>query len=296
MSPIIFIVLIFLVLFGVIGSILLIVLKKTDPKNQDSSENIQNKEAQGFLPFSDIRDNMILLPNQRYRMVLECTSINYMLKTPAEQDQIEASFQRFLNTITFPVSFFMQTKTIDNRERLELLDQNIKEVISQYSGVESYAKHYRKSLAELNERIGNSHQKKRYIIVSYDDVSALDSLSPEEQEYYAKKELMNRCNVLSSNLDGVGIKSHILHTEELVELIYSCYYRDDYSYADSIANKEAFSLIVHGENDHFKDMSKDEMLDLMISELKNKITLENLDETARGSDILAFINALKGEA
>lgn len=154
------IVAIFLVIFGVLGAVLWVVLKKTDPKNQDTTENPQIKEAQAFLPFTDIRDGMIMLPNQRYRMVLECSSLNYNLKTPAERDQIELSFHRFLNTISFPITFFLQTKTIDNRERLAMLDKNIEEALSLYPGIRSYAQQYRKDMEELNTKIGNSHQKK----------------------------------------------------------------------------------------------------------------------------------------
>lgn len=288
------IVAIFLVIFGVLGAVLWVVLKKTDPKNQDTTENPQIKEAQAFLPFTDIRDGMIMLPNQRYRMVLECSSLNYNLKTPAERDQIELSFHRFLNTISFPITFFLQTKTIDNRERLAMLDKNIEEALSLYPGIRSYAQQYRKDMEELNTKIGNSHQKKRYIIITYDEVGTLDSLSAEEQEVYARKELLNRCTSVRSNLEGVGVNSHVLETPELIELIYSCYYRDDYSYAEAISDKEAFSLFVHGTEDKFHDMSKNDLLALLCGEMENRINLENLDQTEKGARMLAFLNELKG--
>lgn len=284
---------IFLVIFGVLGAVLWVVLKKTDPKNQDTTENPQIKEAQAFLPFTDIRDGMIFLPNQRYRMVLECSSLNYNLKTPAERDQIELSFHRFLNTISFPISFFLQTKTIDNRERLAMLDKNIEEALSQYPGVRNYAMHFRKDMEELNTKIGNSHQKKRYIIVSYDDVSTLDSLSAEEQEVYARKELLNRCNSIITNLEGVGVNSHMMDTKDLIELVYSCYYRDDYSYAEAISDKEAFALFVSGTEDKFKNLSKSDLLNLLCGEMENKINLENLDQTEKGARILSFLQELK---
>lgn len=289
----IMLVIIFLVIFGVLGIVLWTVVKKTDPRNQDTTEDPKIKEAQAFLPFTDIRDGMILLPNQRYRMVLECSSLNYNLKTPAERDQIELSFHRFLNTISFPVTFFLQTKTIDNRERLAMLDKNIEEALSNYPGVRSYAMHFRKDMEELNTKIGNSHQKKRYIIVTYDEVSTLDSLSAEEQEVYAKKELLNRCNSLIANLDGVGVNSRMLDTKELIELVYSCYYRDDFSYSEAISDKEAFSLFVHGSEDKFQNMSKQDLLTLLFGEIENRINLENLDQTEQGARLKTFLHDLK---
>lgn len=300
MSPIILIVVfLFLLIFGSLAAIILINSKKNSDGNVSGSvSGIEGHtaEAQSFLPFDCIQDNMIILPNQKFRMVLDCTSINYNLKTPAERDQIELSFQRFLNTVACPITMFLQTKTIDNRERLELLDKNIEEAVSLYPGVKNYAEHYRQDMEHLNTRIGNSHQKKRYIIVTYDDVSMLDSLSPDEQENYAKKELLNLSNTLMSNLEGVGVHSRILSTNELYELIYSCYYRDDYSYASSLANQDACALFVDGAEDQFKKMSKDQLLDLLFGELKNKITLENLDQTERGAQMLVYLDQMKEEA
>lgn len=286
----------FLLIFGSLAAIILINSKKNSDENISGSGSGtagHTAEAQSFLPFDCIQDNMIVLPNQQFRMVLDCTSINYNLKTPAERDQIELSFQRFLNTVACPITMFLQTKTIDNRERLELLDKNIEEAVSLYPGVKNYAEHYRQDMENLNTRIGNSHQKKRYIIVTYDDVSMLDSLSPDEQENYAKKELLNLSNTLMSNLEGVGVHSRILSTNELYELIYSCYYRDDYSYASSLANQDACSLFVDGTEDKFQKMNKDQLLDLLFGELKNKITLENLDQTERGAQMLVYLDQMK---
>lgn len=279
---------------GIIGTMIWIVLKRVDPKNQDKSEDPQVKEAQAFLPFLDIQDNMIILPNNNYRMVLECSSLNYSLKTEAERNQIDFSFQRFLNSISFPISFFLQTKTIDNRERLETLDKNIGETLKHYPAVRTYAKAFREEMRNINESIGNSHQKKRYIIVSYDDVSTLDSLSPEEQDVYARKAIFTRCNGLISGLNGVGIHAHVLNTAELIELIYSCYYRDDFSYAECIASKEPFALFVDGTGNKLEQLDKEGQLHLLFEEVKNRIRLENLDATNEGQRLLDAIINMEG--
>lgn len=284
---------IFFAIFAVIGVVLVIVLKKTDPKNQDSSEN--SKTAQDFLPFKDIRDDMLILPNQRYRMVLECTSLNYNLKTDAERDQIEASFQKFLNSINYPITLFMQTKTIDNRQRLALLDEDIAKTLEVYPGIRKYAENYRMQMENLNATLGNAHQKKRYIIVCYDDVGELSSLSDEERELYARKELMNRCANLVNGLDGIGIHAWRLNTAGMIELIYSCYYRDNYSYADAIGSGDPFSLFVDGKVDMFADKSKKELLALVCQEALNRINAENLDTTEQGERLIAILNELKGE-
>lgn len=270
-------------------------IKKTNPNNNDESEKNNIKTAQEFLPFEDIRENTIVLSKHRYRAIIECSSTNYQLKTPAEKEQIELSFQRFLNSITFPITFFNQTKVIDNTQRLKLLDKEIKETLNEFPNMQEYAEQYKRDMEDLNEKIGNSQQKKRYIIVSYDDVINLDNLSEEEKIHYSAKEIRNRCNIVISNLESVGVQARIMNTEELIELVYSCYYRDDFSYAECIANKDAFKLFIDGENDKFKNMPLNNILNIILNGAINQIKLENIDSNVNVKNILKELKRLKEE-
>lgn len=293
MSTAILITLLMLVFFGVVGAIIYMMIKKVDPKNQDPSEKAEITQAQEFLPFEDITNNMIVLGQHRYRAVLTCSSTNYQLKTGGEREQIEMSFQRFLNTITFPVTFFMQTKVIDNSTRLLSLQKDAEQTVREFPNMANYAEQYQKDMANLNQVIGNNQQKKRYIIVTYDDSGALDTLSEEEKVIHAEKELQHRCNSIISNLQAVGVKATVMQTPALIELVYSCYHRDDYSYAESVARKEPFSLFVNGEEDRFKDIPKVKMLDLILGEAINKVTMSNLDSDPGGRCALEELEALR---
>lgn len=293
MTTAILLALIMVVIFGAIGAIAFIMIRKVDPKNQDASENADIKQAQEFLPFVDISNNMIVLGNHRYRAVLVCSSTNYQLKTAGEREQIEMSFQRFLNTISFPITFFLQTKVIDNTARLLELQMDAEQTVREFPNMANYAEQYQKDMANLNQVIGNNQQKKRYIIVTYDDPGSLDTLSDEEKVIHAEKELQQRCNSIISNLQAVGVKADIMRTPELIELIYSCYHRDDYSYAEAIAGKEPFSLFVSGEEDKFKDLPKVKMLDLILGEAVNKISMSNVDADPGGRRALEELIALR---
>ena len=44
-----------------------------------------------------VKDNILLLPNNEYRVVLETSSVNFELKSEAEQDVLIDSFENFLN-------------------------------------------------------------------------------------------------------------------------------------------------------------------------------------------------------
>ena len=103
---IVLVILLMLVIVGGIGAGLFLLVKKLDPMQNDKTENSNLEIAQDFLPFDDIRNGMIIMPNHNYRAVIECSALNYDLKTEGERDQIEMSFQQFINSLNFPISIF----------------------------------------------------------------------------------------------------------------------------------------------------------------------------------------------
>ena len=96
-----------LLLVGGMVALMIFIVKKLDPMQGDKSEDYSSGIAQDFLPFDDIQNGIIILPNYCYRAVMECTSLNYDLKTEGERDQIEMSFQRFINSLSFPTTIFL---------------------------------------------------------------------------------------------------------------------------------------------------------------------------------------------
>ena len=295
MNPLIVVILIIILMASAVGGALYFAIKKIDPRGNDKTEAPYIKTVQEFLPFESITNDTIILSGHKYRAVIECSATNYNLKTPAERAIIEASFQRFLNAITFPITFFLQTKVIDNSKRLQLLHEEIQATLSEFPNMSEYAEQYERDMADLNNKIGNSQQKKRYIIVPYDDVVLLDNLSEEEKINYAAKEIRSRCSIIMSNLESVGVTSHILETSELIELVYSCYNRDDYSYASTLANNDAFATFIHGEKDAFKDMSKQATLDIILLETINKMELGNVSVDHNGSIVLDELRKIRNK-
>lgn len=292
---IVVLVLLIIAVFGGIGAGLFLLVKKLDPMQNDKTENNKLEIAQDFLPFDDIRNGMIILPNHNYRAVIECSALNYDLKTEGERDQIEMAFQQFINSLNFPISIFLQTKEIDNTHRVETLKGEISKTLVEFPGMKNYADHFMADMENLNVRIGNNQQKKRYIVVPYDEAVALDGLTDGEKAAYANKELLNRCNTVRGGLDAVGIITKTLNTAELIELVYSCYNREGFSYASAIANNEAFALFVDGETDKFEDLPRVGMLDLILGEAINKLRAGNVDSDKNGNGAMAEMIQLQKE-
>lgn len=290
---ILLVILLMLVFVGGIGALLYFMVKKLDPMKDDKTEDSNLAIAQDFLPFDDIRNGMIILPNHSYRAIIDCSSINFDLKTEGERDQIEMSFQQFINSLNFPISIFLQTKEIDNSRRIETLKREIEGTLIEFPNMKVYADHFLADMNNLNAKIGNNQQKKRYIVVTYDEAVQLERLTDGEKAVYAKKELMSRCDAIKAGLDAVGIISHVMSTPELIELVYSCYNREGFSYAEAISSNDAFALFVDGAEDRFQDLPRAGMLDLILGESLNRIRAENLDTDKKGEGAAAEIQELQ---
>lgn len=266
------------IFFIIIGGAIFMVylqLRKTDPKNIDKSILNDIDSAQDFLPFQDIKDGAINMGGHNYRVIIECSSTNYNLKTDMERNIIEASFQRFLNSLTFPITFFIQTRAVNNNKMLEQLRGELLESIKVYPQVEEYANVYFEEMSNLSKHIENNKQKKKYIIIPYNEAVNMEKLSDIEKYEFSVKEAKQRALILIDGLASVGVKAVLLNTSELVELIYSTYYKDNYSDWENIVNGEYFSLIVNSEKENIEDIiDENSRLDWILYEAQMRIKNE----------------------
>ena len=104
---------------------------KVKKKQQEEEEKIKSGEQQpqvekgktktftvasvfDFMEFDKVEDNMIVQKNgNRYVMVIECQGINYDLMSQAEKVSVEEGFIQFLNTLSYPLQIYTQTRKIN---------------------------------------------------------------------------------------------------------------------------------------------------------------------------------------
>lgn len=238
-----------LIFFGIVGGVAFYFIKKSTPKGTE--EEVNPKTVQDFLPVEDISDGYIILKNKRLRKVIKCSSTNYDLKTEDEQTSIEMIFQQFINSLSFPITMFIQTRVIDNSKRMKILREDVEKVKRKFPELNDYARKYIDAMSNINEIIGNSLEKNKYIIVPYDDEIKLTTATEEEKVEYMKSELENRCQLIINGLSRLGVRAKTLNDNELIELFYSTFNRDNYSYSDNITKDEALATIVGCNEDIF---------------------------------------------
>lgn len=256
-------------------------LDKTNPKNTDTSTNSQISVAQDFLPFKTIKDNVIDLGNHDYRMIIECSSVNYHLRTDNEKEIIEMSFQRLINSINHPITFFIQTKTMDNTEMVENMKDELTELIKEIPQMEEYANSYYMEMQGLASHIGNNKQKKKYIIIPFNEAIALEKLNDAEKYEYSIEELRGRVIRIIDGLGPVGVIGKILDTTELVELVYNTYHKGEPSHYKDITSGEFLTPIVKGINRE-QNITDDQRVESILYEaqmrLRNEVTTKDIPE------------------
>ena len=73
----------------------------------------KDSTTQKYLPFSEIRGNCMIMKDGSSRMVLKVQALNFNLKSEEEQDSIIYGYQRFLNSLRFPVQIIVRSLKVD---------------------------------------------------------------------------------------------------------------------------------------------------------------------------------------
>ena len=87
---------------------------------------LKAKATQEFTPIKEVRDGIIALKNGELRAIVLANSVNLSLKSDDEQRATILQFQNFLNTLDFSVQISVQSRRLDIRPYLLLLENRIK--------------------------------------------------------------------------------------------------------------------------------------------------------------------------
>lgn len=225
-----------------------------------NDKEVAKKDIFNFMEFDKIIDNMILQEKEtKYTMVVQCKGINYDLMSEVEQLAVEEGFITFLNTLKFPIQLYVQARAIDLKKSMEIFDSNVTELQTKfndaddnyrniandvnykYSELESarierekYARilDYAQDITRYVERISlNKHvlQRKFYIVLSYykSEVNSTSEFTKEEIHQICYRELYTRAQSLVGALASCSVTGRVLDSNELAELLYISYNRDD---------------------------------------------------------------------
>jgi len=85
------------------------------------------EKVKKFVPVKEIKDNLIYTNDKRKIAVLKITPINFSIKPENAKEAITAMFQKFLNSLDFPVQILMNTEKLELKEYFKSLNERIKD-------------------------------------------------------------------------------------------------------------------------------------------------------------------------
>jgi hypothetical protein len=204
-----------------------------------------DQTTQRYLPFSQIRDNVVIMKDWSTRVILRCWTINFLLKSIEEQDSIIMSFQRFLNSIDFPIQIIIRSTKLDIDSYLAKLNNlAIKQTNTLLQNQTYEYIEYLKKLIEVAQIM----KKEFYIVVAIDNdedksvrdlsliwkfrnfwssINAWDDLLKIKWQIRSlnnmKKWLASRTNSIKTSLEAIGIKATELNKTEVVKFLTDYY-------------------------------------------------------------------------
>ena len=246
------------------------------------------------MEFDKVEDNMIVQKNgNRYVMVIECQGINYDLMSQAEKVSVEEGFIQFLNTLSYPVQIYTQTRKINLEDSLNTYKTEVAQIEQEYSrekmryqkvmsspdatdeqrkkalydftkqkNLYEYGKDiiYNTEKMSLNKNILN---KKYYVVIPY-YVEEQGNYDKNEIREQAFSELYTKAQSIIRTLSVSSVIGKVLSSTELVDLLYMAYNREDAeSYGVDKALKAGYNELYSTAPDYMDKKLK--MLDAQIA-------------------------------
>lgn len=179
------------------------------------------------------------------RMVLRVHATNFNLKSTDEQDAILISYQRFLNSINFPIQIVVRSVKVDIEAYINRLKNLALKQTNSLLQEQTYK--YVDFLTNLVD-LAQIMKKEFYIIVPYDmennesvrktsffgifssfwsalrqEENASDIRMNRIRTDKLKKQNYERVSTVKMSLEAIWLKASILEKEDLIKLVYNYY-------------------------------------------------------------------------
>lgn len=194
--------------------------------------------TQEFVPIKEVRDGVVMLKDGGMRAILLCSSLNFSLKAEDERNAILLQFQDFLNSLDFSVEIVIQSRRLDIRPYIALLEEQEKKQVNSLMKIQ--VKEYIEFIRSFAEST-NIMTKNFFIIVSYNPAILSAVSKPSIGSFLGRKtkdkkpanaenafdesrtQLEERVSVVEQGLIRTGIRVARLGTEEVIELFYKAF-------------------------------------------------------------------------
>ncbi len=189
-----------------------------------------NATTQQFSEIQDIRESIVLLNGGNACLVIRVTSVNLALLSPEEQDAKVQAYASLLNSLSFPVQIFIQSKQVQITPYLNSLDSAA--INTKNEKLAESIKLY-KAFVENLVKMTTVLDKQFFMVIPYSSLeggiksAAIGAGKLDDFFIQAKAALKTKAESLSSQLDRLSLRAKVLDKEELVMLYYGLFNQSD---------------------------------------------------------------------
>ena len=195
--------------------------------------------TQKFIEIQDIIDNIVLLEGSNACLVIEVQATNFSLLSQEEQDVKVLSYSSLLNSLSFPIQVFIQSKKVDISSYLRQLDDEVTK--SQNQLLKNQIKLYIDFVAELI-KVNTVLDKKFYIAIPYSGLESGIGIRGENFFLMAKSKLSSKAESLHAMIRRMNLTAKTLSREELVKLFHEIY-NGDFEQINNITQAYKFPIV-----------------------------------------------------
>ena len=166
------------------------------------------------IQIKEVKDDILILPNEEYRVILESSSINFELKSEEEQDILIDSFQNFLNSLPCQLQILIRVREVD-------IDHYLQEIsLSKKTEKEKAYKNQIDNYCDFISNLvaGNKIlSRKFYIVIPYCHIDKNKDFGLIKEQLRLLTEIVIRA------FAKMGMKARPINSLEILDLFYSFY-------------------------------------------------------------------------
>lgn len=166
------------------------------------------------IQIKEVKDGILVLPNNQYRVIIETSSVNFELKSDEEQDVLIDSFQNFLNSLPGKLQVLVRVREIDIDRYLEAITKSTdgeKEKVYKEQ-IKNYC-YFIRNLVSGSKILS----RRFYVVIPYQPEEKSKNFQLVKEQLHLKRDLIMR------GLEKLGMKATALESLELIDLFYSFY-------------------------------------------------------------------------
>lgn len=192
--------------------------------------------TQQFVPIEDVVNGVVKLKDGSLRAIIIASSLNFALKSEEERQAIILQFQDFLNSLDFSVQIYVQSRRLDIRPYLTLLESQYKQQVNDLLKIQ--IREYIDFVKNFTEAT-NIMTKSFFIVIPYTPAligggDGIFGLINRKQKHTGaadgalefeehRAQLEQRVSVVEQGLVRTGVRVARLGTDEVIEMYYKIF-------------------------------------------------------------------------